>query len=158
MTHIVTFAASFLACLVYVFAAGGRPERTAIVAQLVAFLLSMLAISFRWIRFENLPAGLALVDLALAGTLTLLALKANRFWPIVLAGMQVAIVFAHAAKVLAFPLPTAGYAIFVQFWAWPMLIVTAVGTYNHRSRTRRFGEEQDWKPLWPHLVRADSTT
>jgi hypothetical protein len=128
------------------------------IAQLAAFLLSMFAISFHWIRFEHLPAGLALVDLALAAALTVLALKSNRLWPIVLAGMQVATIFAHFAKALSFPLPTAGYAIFVQFWAWPMLLVTAIGARNHRIRIRRLGEERDWKPLWPHSIRVDSTT
>jgi hypothetical protein len=102
--------------------------------------------------------GLALIDFALAGVLICLALKANRLWPILLAGMQVATVLAHLARALSFPLPTEGYGIFVQFWGWPMLIVTALGTYNHQSRARRFGGELDWKPLWPHLVQADFTT
>jgi hypothetical protein len=158
MIHILAFAATFLACLAYVFTVGGRPERAAIVAQLVALLLSMFAISFRWIRFEHLPAGLALADLALALALTALALKSNRLWPIVLAAMQLATIIAHLAKLLSFPLPAAGYAIFVQFWAWPMLVVTAIGARNHHIRIRRFGEERDWKPLWPHPVRADSRT
>jgi hypothetical protein len=118
----------------------------------VAFLLSLFAISFRWVRFEDLPAGLALIDAALAVALTVVALKANRIWPIVLAGLQVATLFAHLARLLSFPLPAAGYAIFVQFWAWPMLIITAIGAYNHHSRVRRFGEERDWKPLWPQSV------
>ena len=119
-------------------------------AQLAALLLSVTAISFRAIPVKGLPIGLALVDLGLAVALSLLALRANRIWPIVLAGMQVATIFAHVARLLAFPLPAAGYVIFVQFWAWPMLIVTAVGAYNHRLRTRRFGQELDWKPFWPH--------
>lgn len=150
MIHMIAFAAAFLACLVYAFFAGGKPERAAILAQLVALLLSFTAISFRSIPVKGLPIGLALVDLALAVALSILAVRANRIWPIVLAGMQVATIFAHVARMLSFPLPAAGYVIFVQFWAWPMLIVTALGTYNHRSRTRRLGQERDWKPRWPH--------
>jgi hypothetical protein len=152
------FAAAFLACLAYVISVGGRPERAAIMAQLVALLFSLIAVSFRSIPGRSLPIGLALVDLALAVALTLLATRANRLWPIVLAGMQVATVFAHLAKLLSFPLPAAGYVIFVQFWSWPMLIVTAIGTYKHHERTRRLGQEPDWKPLWPHSLRAVSTT
>lgn len=152
MIHVIAFAATFLACFVYVFLAGGMPERLAMLAQFLAFLLSIFAISFRWMRFEGLPLGLVMIDVALAVALTLIALKANRLWPIVLAGMQVATLFAHLAKALSFPLPTAGYAIFVQFWGWPMLIVTALGTYNHRARIKRFGQERDWKPLWPNSV------
>lgn len=158
MTHQIAFAAAFLLCLGYTCFAGGRPERAAICAQLIALLLSLFAISFRSIPAVKLPIGLALVDASLAVALTILALRANRIWPIVLAGMQVATIFAHLAKVLSFPLPPAGYVIFVQFWSWPMLIVTALGTYRHRTRTTRFGDELDWKPLWPHSTRAASTT
>jgi hypothetical protein len=157
MIHVVAFAAAFLACFAYVFSAGGRPERAAIIAQLVALLLSLIAISFRSIPIRGLPIALALVDVALAVALTMLALKANRLWPIVLAGMQVATIFAHLARLLSFPLPAAGYVIFVQFWSWPMLMVTAIGAFRHHRRTMRLGEERDWKPLWPHLVQTDST-
>lgn len=158
MTHQLAFAAAFLVCLGYTCWAGGRPERAAISAQLVALLLSLIAISFRSIPAVKLSAGLALVDALLAVALTMLALRSNRLWPIVLAGMQVATIFAHLAKILSFPLPPAGYVIFVQFWSWPMLLVTALGTYRHRTRVRRFGDEPDWKPLWPHSARAVSTT
>jgi hypothetical protein len=157
MIHMIAFAAAFLACLVYVFATGGKPERLAMLAQSVALLLSLVAISFRVIPSKGLPVGLALVDLALAVALSLLALRANRYWTIVLAGMQVAPLFAHAARLLAFPLPAAGYVIFVQLWAWPMLAVTAAGARNHRARVRKFGEEQDWKPFWPHLNQVEFT-
>jgi len=155
--HKIAFAAAFLACFAYVFIVGGRPERTAMMAQLAALLLSLFANSFRSIPFTALPAGLAIVDLALAAALTLLALKANRLWPIVLAGMQVATILAHLAKAIAFPLPASGYGIFVQFWAWPMLVVTALGAHRHHERIRKFGAERDWKPLWPRSVPAGST-
>jgi hypothetical protein len=158
MIHVIAFTATLLACLAYVLTVGGKPERLAILAQLAAFLLTVIILSFRWTPFEHFPVALALVDVLLAAILTLLALKANRLWPIILAGMQVATVFAHLAKALGFPLPAAGYAIFVQFWGWPMLIVTAVGAYKHRARIRRFGEEPDWKPFWPHSVRARLAT
>jgi hypothetical protein len=157
MIHVIAFAAAFSACLAYCLIAGGRPERWAICAQLIAFLLSLFAISFRWNSFVGLPIGLSLIDITLAAALAAIALRANRLWPIVLAGMQVATVFAHVAKLLTFPLPTAGYAIFVQFWAWPMLVVTALGTRNHHLRKRRYGQERDWKPLWPPSVQARST-
>src|SRR5438270_11934619 len=101
MIHIFAFAAAFLACFAYAFWAGGKPERAAIVAQLVALLLSMAAISFRSIPASGVPAGLALVDLALAIALGSLALTSNRLWPIVLAGMQVATLFAHLARLLS---------------------------------------------------------
>lgn len=156
MIHVIAFTATLLMCLLYVFIVGGRPERWAIVAQLAAFLLTVSVLSFRWTPFQHFPVALALIDVALAGILGFLALKANRLWPILLAGMQVATVLGHLAKALSFPLPAAGYGIFVQFWGWPMLIVTAVGAYKHGQRVKELGGEPDWKPLWPHSLRAGS--
>lgn len=150
MIHVFAFAAMMAVCFAFAFIAGGRPERVAMSAQLVAFALSLLAMSFTWSRWQELPVALAVIDVTLALGLTALALKANRLWPILLAGMQIAAVFAHLAMTLSFPLPTAGYAIFVQLWGWPMLIVSAGGTYCHKRRVAKHGEEQDWKPLWPH--------
>ena len=158
MIHFLAFTAAFLACFIYAFAAGGRPERLAMLAQLTAFVVGVLVISFQWTRWIGFPVGVALTDVGLALALIALALKANRMWPIVLAGMQVATVFAHMAKLLSFPLPTAGYAVFVQLWGWPMLFVTMIGIYKHRQRTRSFGKEKDWKPLWPHSIPTESTT
>lgn len=123
-------------------------------AQLAAFLLTLVLMAFRWTLWRRFPVGVGLIDLILTFGLIVLALKANRLWPILLAGMQLATVFGHIAKLLSFPLPTAGYAIFVQLWAWPMLFVTAVGTYKHHQRTKRRGSEQDWKPLWPHSIQT----
>lgn len=150
MIHVLAFTTTLLLCLAYVLIVGGKPERVAILAQVIAFILTVIALSFHWTAFEHFPLGLALIDVALAITLTILALKANRLWPIILAGMQVATVLGHLAKALSFPVPAAGYAIFVQFWGWPMLIVTGLGAYRHRARQRTIGAEPDWKPLWPH--------
>lgn len=157
MIHVVGFAIAFLACFFYAFVAGGRPERVAMLAQLGAFLFGISVIAFHWTNWRGFPVGVAMADVGLAVALTALALKANRLWPMVLAGLQLATVFAHAAKVLSVPLPTAGYAIFVQLWGWPMLLVTAIGIYKHRERTKRHGSEQDWKPLWPRSVQAKFT-
>lgn len=157
MIHVIAFAVTFLLCTVYVISVGGMPERLAMLAQFVAFLFSLFAISFRWIRWAGMPAALMIADLGLAITLTAIALKANRRWPILLAGMQVATVFAHLAKVLSVPLPAVGYAVFVQFWGWPMLFVTAAGAYNHHRRLGRIGQERDWKPLWPESPQVTST-
>ncbi len=146
MIHIVAFGAAFVTCAWYAFTVGGKPERAAMFAQLVALILSM-AVGFLTVsgNFVSLVAGWALVDGGLAIVLIMIALTSNRHWPIVLAGLQVAATFVHLAK-LAYPeLPATGYAIFTQMWAWPMLLVTAIGTRNHRLRRLRLGRYPDWK-------------
>lgn len=149
MIHIASFAVAFVACCTYALFAGGWPERAAMLAQLGALILT-LSTGFLNVsgKFQSLIWGWAIADVGLAVALTLLALRANRYWTIVLAGLQVAAVWVHVAKMLFPALPATGYAMFLQLWAWPMLVVTAAGTYNHRQRNARFGSERGWKTSW----------
>lgn len=158
MLHIIAFNLAFVTCLAYASWRGGAPERLAMVAQALANVFTILAIHFlpRASGFHSLAHALAAIDVVLLVALTALALRANRLWPIVLAGLQLTTVFVHLSKAVFPDFPAASYGIFAQFWAWPMLLATAWGTRNHRSRERMNGEERDWKPLWPHSVPASS--
>ena len=125
-----------------------------------AALLTILAIHFlpSEARFTGLAEPLVFIDVCLFVGLLCLALRANRHWTIVLAGLQLATIFVHASKAMLPTLPNVSYGIFAQFWAWPMLVTAAVGTFCHRERIRKFGAERDWKPLCPQSVQGVSTT
>jgi hypothetical protein len=157
--HIIAFNLFLACCLLYSFKNGGEPEKAAMLAQFFAAVLTITAIHFlpHSASFTNLAHALAVIDGALLLSLVGLALRANRLWTILLAGLQLSTVVVHLSKAVFPALPAASYGFFAQFWAWPMLITTAVGTHAHRMRTKKFGEERDWKPLWPHSVRAHST-
>lgn len=160
MIHVVAFNISFVLCLAYSLAFGGKPERLTMFALAAADLFTISAINFlpRAAGFGTLAQALAIIDLLLLLSLTAIALRANRLWTIVLAGLQLSLVLVHASKALYPSLPAASYGIFAQFWAWPMIITSAIGTRNHRRRMEEFGEERDWKPLWPPSVHVRSST
>lgn len=158
MIHIIAFNLFFACCLIYCLRVGGGPERAAILSQAIAVLLTIIIFFFspmvtRW----NGRSALVLVDIALLVSLTLVALKANRYWTIILAGLQLSTVLVHLSKALVPALPAASYAIFAQFWAWPMLVTTLAGAWKHRLRLKTYGHERDWRPLWPHLAQTDFT-
>jgi len=160
MIHVIGFNVFLALCLIYSLRCGGQPERAAMLAQAAAAILTIIAIRTlpRFSTLAELAQALVIIDAALLLALTALALRANRLWTIVLAGLQLSTVVVHVSKAVFPALPAASYGIFAQFWAWPMLITTLVGTHSHWTRIRRFGLERDWKPLWPHSVPADSTT
>ena len=160
MIHIIGFNLFLGFCLIYSLRCGGQPERAAMLAQAAAAILTIVAIQTlpRFSTFTGLAHALFTIDMALLVALTALALRANRLWTIVLAGLQLSTVVVHVSKAVFPALPAASYGIFAQFWAWPMLITTLVGTRRHSTRIRRFGQERDWKPLWLHSVMAGSTT
>lgn len=157
MIRIALFLAAFLLCAGYAIRAGGRPERAAMLAQGLALTLT-LATGFLTVSggFLKEVTGWLIADGLLLVALTWLALRANRLWPIVLAGLQLAAVFAHLTKAIYPELPAFGYAIFLQLWAWPMLATSALGIRAHKRRVARHGPEADWKPLAPGLRRARS--
>jgi len=160
MTHVIAFNLFFACCLIYCLRYGGAPERAAILAQAVAAMLTIAIIAFfpHAASFTSLAEALVLVDSVLLASLIVIALKANRLWTIALAGLQLSTVLVHLSKALVPALPASSYAIFAQFWAWPMLITTAWGTHSHRVRVKKEGQEQDWKPIWPRLAHESYTT
>lgn len=145
MIRIALFLTAFLLCVWYAFKAGGKPERGAMLAQGLALLIT---VSTGFLRvsgdFLSLLLGWLLADVLLLVLLVVLALRANRLWTIVLAGLQLAAVFVHLAKILYPALPAFGYALFLQMWAWPMLLATGVGIRNHQRRLRQQGTDPDW--------------
>jgi hypothetical protein len=146
--HVAAFHAAFFACAFYVWRAGGWPEKLAALAQAAALCITVLS-GFGSVSggFTRLVDWWALADSLLAAILILIALRANRLWPILLAGLQVSATFAHLTKAVFEQMPPTGYAIFVQMWSWPMLAVTTWGTRNHQRRLRKFGSEADWKSI-----------
>lgn len=160
MIHIAAFLISIACCLTYSLKFGGSPEKAASLSLVAATFLTFLAIMFvpRLARFHGLAPAVVVIDAALLLALTGIALLANRLWTIVLAGLQLSTVIVHLSKALYPALPTASYGIFAQFWAWPMLLTAASGTYRHRLRIRQFGEERDWRPLWLPSVQPGSRT
>lgn len=158
MIHVVAFNLFLAICLIYSLQCGGAPEKAAMLSQVAAAALTITAIFAlpRSANFDSFALALGVVDLGLLVALTGIAMRANRLWTIVLAGLQLSTMVVHLSKVLFPALPAASYGIFAQFWAWPMLLTTAIGTHRHRMRVRRFGAERDWKPLWPHSLQIGS--
>lgn len=160
MTRVIAFNVCLLGCLIYALWRGGGPEKIAMSSQAAAAAFTIFAIRSlpHSADFAGLAHMLVLVDALLLAVLTAVALRANRWWTIVLAGLQLSTVVVHLSKALYPALPAASYGIFAQFWAWPMLMTTALGIRGHWRRRTRMGAEQDWKPLWPHSVPVASTT
>jgi len=90
---------------------------------------------------------LFVVDVALLIALCIIALRANRWWPVPVAGCQLVAVLVHAAKLIDAGMIPNGYAFLVTIWSWPMVALLAVGTWTYRRRTARGIIVPDWKPI-----------
>lgn len=142
------FLALLLGCCGYAWWRGGAPERWAAGLQLGAF-----AVDFTLNRlvdgstYASMQVGSAVLDTTLLTALVLLAWRSTRFWPLWLAGWQLAAVMAHLAKGLDPGMVPTGYALQSAIWAYPMLVATAIGTWRHRRRVAAGRPDEPWKAM-----------
>lgn len=140
---IAYFTLVFL-CGVYATLRGGAPERIGIAILAVGSVLTVVAVSAPASRFGSLEVGIFAVDVAALLGFLVLALRAERIWPLWVTGLQVIGTTGHAIRLVDPHLIRWGYAFVLAFWSYPMLLLMAFGTWNHHRRVMRFGADRSW--------------
>jgi hypothetical protein len=107
-------------------ALGGRDERSAAVAIILATLVTPFVQSGGYAATE---IGVVLVDLGLFLVLAALALRSARFWPMWAAGFQLGALAVHAAAARLPHILPAVYAETLVIWSYPVLGALALGTW-----------------------------
>lgn len=126
---------------------GGRPERLIasmiVVAAAINLALGVPAAAYRFVDHAQL-----LVDgLLLLGTL-LVALRANRFWPLWLVALELVSLGVHGVRAYDPQIVPILYARLTAQIIYPMLAVLALGVWHFQRRVRREGRTPaDWSPL-----------
>jgi hypothetical protein len=140
------FIAFFFAVTIYSFWRGGGPER-AIAGAYVLALAGSVCAGFLHVpgNFRVVPIGLFLCDAALLIGLTLIAIRANRWWIIPAAGGQLITVLVHMGKLLYPAMIPQSYEFLTDIWSWPMVALLAIGTWAHRRRLKDGIIIPDWK-------------
>lgn len=127
---------------------GAAPERIAAALQVAAFVASLAV--HRLVDaagYRSAEAGTMAVDVLLMFALVVLAWRSTRFWPLWVAGWQLAALVAHLAKLLDPAMHATGYAVQTQVWAYPMLLATAAGAWRHRRRIAGGDRDPAWKSM-----------
>ena len=122
--------------VLYALVRGSRDERHVALICLVGALLTTLVLSPLADRFESVERPALLVDLAVfAGFLTV-ALRSERFWPLWIAGLQLTTMMGHMMKGVETELLPRAYAASLNFWAYPIILILAIGTWRSHRRAR----------------------
>lgn len=143
----VLFIALWLGVCAYALWRGGQPERLVAVMFLIAAPLSSAVYSSR--LWHGMQIGIFTVDVVMLGLLVMIALRANRYWPIGMAAMQVLQVVGQLLKLVDRDMPILIYWIGAAVWAYPMLTLLLLGTLRHHNREKRLGPEQPWSSSSP---------
>lgn len=127
---------------------GGGPERWLIglfVATMVVptYLFKLLDAGvptegpYAWLHFS--------VDLIAAARFTVIALNANRNYPLWIAGFQLVAIGAYAVKQMGLDLSLFAPVILIAGPAYCQLLLIFGGFVRHIRRMRRFGTYRDWR-------------
>jgi hypothetical protein len=147
MSSVPFFVIFIVLVLAYALTRGGGPERVTALAYIVASAGS-LSLGFLHMpgQFRIVPVQLLVVDILLLVGLCVIAVRANRWWPIPVAGCQMVAVLVHLGKLLDPAMIPNGYAFLVTIWSWPMVALLGAGTWAHRRRLKDGIIVPDWKP------------
>lgn len=130
---------------------GGSPER-----WLIGTFLATMVVPVYISRWLNVGTGLEtgpyahyvmLLDL-IAGVLFVgIALRANRNYPLWIAGFQLVAVGTHLVRGMVDGIVPLAVAILVIGPAYCQLVILAGGFARHVLRLRRFGRYRDWRNI-----------
>jgi hypothetical protein len=113
----------------------GRADSKIVAAVFLVGDLSTLAL--RSSSYASVQTGILVVDILGFIGFTYAALISDRFWPLWVSGLQLTSSMGHLFKAIDTHLLPLAYAASLRFWAWPMLIILAVGTWRGRRRLKR---------------------
>ena len=121
----------------YALLRGKRDERHVGLIFVIGVIATELVLPPARERFASVETRLMVVDLAVFAGFLWVALRSERFWPLWMAGLQLTAILGHVLKAIDVELFARAYAAALVFWAYPMLLVLAVGTWRNERRTRR---------------------
>ena len=147
MTRILLFCVAQVLVSGYALWRGGKPERLVGSVLLIAMIATALMPVAPGRSYYMLHLPLLAIDLLLLSALTAVALRANRFWPLWLAALQLLAIGVHGVRAYDPHILPIVYARIVGEIAYPMLALLVIGTVRHHSRALRLGGERDWSPL-----------
>lgn len=143
------FVALLIVSTSYALIAGGAPERIGACAYALAVAATHLVLLTRTgqsqsAEFQGVEFGVLVVDGLLFIAFTILALRANRFWPIWVSALLGLGVLGHLARWLGPEVIPWAYAAILSIWSYPILGIIALGPWNHQKRLARHGVDRSW--------------
>lgn len=136
---------------------GGGPERWLMGIFLATMVLPIYVVWFFGDTvFEIGPYApiVFLIDVLAAGLFTGVALRANRNYPLWIAGFQFVALGAHLVKWMVDSVSPLAFAILVIGPSYCQLLVLLGGFVRHVLRQRRFGPYRAWRIGLPAVRRA----
>lgn len=142
MTLIVFFWVCLTASCGHAFIRGGRPERLVALAVVLGTAASLAALPPIGHRQGEFFWRVALVDLIVLALFVAVALRYDRYWPMLVAGFQLATVGTEVIVLVQRDLVTGAIEDLLSFWTYPILASVLLGSLAYRRRVARTSQRQ----------------
>lgn len=153
--HVYLYLLLLIATVTYALWRGGAPERATAAAIVVAVVLTITAGEVSRRVFASREVVVFCIDTALCVTVMLVALRAERFWPLWLAAVLILEILLQLAIWYAPLYYRDVYLILHAMSAYPTLALLLIGTARHSRRLRMTLPELDWSSnTMPHRQRT----
>ncbi len=130
---LVFYVFAALAICAFALVWGGRDERAVATGYLVAAAATWIAAIFHDGGRREPQSGVMVVDLFYLAFLLLIVRRSRRFWPLWVAAAHLVGTFTHVVRILQPSILAEAYALAQPFWAFPVLLALAVGTFHNRT-------------------------
>jgi hypothetical protein len=148
MLSIPFYYALLVIAWTYALLKGGAPERIGSTIIAVGSILTLVAAISSATGYRAVEIGVFFVDVATLVAFLVLALRAERYWPIWIAALQLIGTAGHAVRLVDPTIIPRAYAFVTVFGSYPMLLLIVLGTYRHQQRLAKFGVDRSWSSSW----------
>ncbi len=127
---------------------GGGPERAIALLWLFLFEITSLVINVIWspsFRPNEMDVTSMLIDSAALIILVIVAVRANRMYPLWIAAFQILATMSHFANAMANHISPIAYVILAVTPGYFQLLLLATGLFGHMRRVREHGAYRDWQ-------------
>ena len=112
-----------------------RGKADARIVALVFLVGDLATLALRSSTYSTVETSVLVIDIIAFLAFTYAALISDRFWPLWVSGLQLTTSLGHALKAVDSHLMPLAYAAALRFWAYPILIILAIGTWRSHRRT-----------------------
>lgn len=109
---------------------GSRSEYIGAAIMIIGSLSTLAVGRLLGTSWTGVEVSILAIDVAALTALTGLALTSDRFWPIWATAFHLLAVAIHSAMMVAPQITPWAFATGAAFWAYPMLLALAIGSYE----------------------------
>ena len=131
-------------CTLYALWAGGGPERIGAAVYALSVAATHLIRTANGQRWLNVAVGEFTIDALVFIAFVVIALRANRFWPLWVSALLGIGVLGHLARLAGPDIFWWAYAVSLTIWSYPIVLLFALGTFLHRRRLTLHGADRSW--------------